>query len=235
MSEYVGHENLETAIQRKNFTKWVYEVIFSGLKGDILEVGSGLGTFSEHVIRDFPDSAITLSDISSSYIQNLKERFSGKNVTVYKLDLNVQEDYENIGYEKFDSIIAINVLEHVKNDELALQQLYKMLRKNGTLIILVPANKFLYNVIDKSIDHWRRYTKKELETKIKNTKFSVEKMFSFNMLGVVGWYVNGTLCKKVIINKKASKVFDRLVPAMKIVEKILQRKIGLSIICYAKK
>ena len=235
LSEYVGHENLETATQRKNFTKWVYEAIFSGLKGDILEVGSGLGTFSEHIIRDFPDSSVTLSDISLSYIQNLKEKFSGKNVTVCKLDLNVQEDYEDIGYEKFDSIIAVNVLEHVKNDELALQQLYKMLRKNGILIVLVPANKFLYNVIDKSIGHWRRYTKNELETKIKNTKFSVEKMFSFNMLGMVGWYVNGNLCKKAVINKKASKVFDKLVPVMKVVEKILRRRIGLSIICYSKK
>lgn len=235
MSEFAGHENLETVTKWRNFTRWIYEQIFPSLQGNILEVGSGLGTFSELIIHDFPLSLITLSDISPSYVKNLEAKFSSKRVFVCKLDLNNIDDYERIGYEKFDSIIAINVLEHIENDERALRQLYKMLKKDGVMVILVPANKFLYNVIDESIGHWRRYTKKELETKVGKNQFRIERMFSFNILGMFGWYINGNLCKNPAINKNVGSIFDKLVHLMKIVEKMFGRKIGLSIICIARK
>ena len=153
MSEYEGHENLETAIKRINFTKWVLDETFQFLHGDILEIGSGLGTYSRHLIETFPNSQIHLTDISSNYVNSLKSNFLSKNTHVSKLDLNNLEDCNEIGYDKFDSIIGINVLEHIKDDGMALSQMYKMLKKNGTLVILVPANKFLYNVIDESIGH----------------------------------------------------------------------------------
>lgn len=235
MSEYSGHENLETATKRKNFTKWVFDVVSPALKGNILEVGSGLGTFSEHIIQKFPESSITLSDVSPTYVKNLEEKFGSSKVDAYKLDLNNSEDFRKISHKKFDSIIAINVLEHIEDDKMALQQLRDLLNVSGTLVILVPANKFLYNVIDKSIGHWRRYTKDELRTKVKGCGFGIDRMFSFNILGMVGWYVNGNICKNPVINKQASGIFDKLVPAMRIIERLLGRRIGLSIICFAKK
>jgi len=235
LSDYEGRVNLETALKRKNFTKWVIDETSSELKGNILEIGCGLGTYSEHLIKNYPNSNITLSDISLSYIHNLKEKFSSPKIQFYKLDLNNIDDFSKIGYDKFDSIIAINVLEHVKDDEFALRELYKMLKKEGSLIILVPAYKFLYNIIDKSIGHWRRYTKKELKEKLVKNNFSIKKMHSFNILGIFGWYLNGNVFKKSEINKEASSLFDKLVPAMKIIEKLSRRKFGLSIICYCKK
>lgn len=235
MSEYEGHKNLETAIQRKNFTKWVFEELSPGLKGEIMEIGSGLGTYSQLIIEKFPESQITLTDISSNYVENLKKKFSQSKISVHNLDLNEKTNFEKIGYGKFDSIIAINVLEHVEHDNFALDHLYNMLRNDGNLIILVPANKFLYNIIDKSIGHWRRYTKKELKSKLLKSNFKIQKIYSFNILGMLGWFLNGNIFKKDEINKDASKFFDKLVPAMKIIEKISGRQIGLSIICYCKK
>lgn len=235
LSEYEGHKNLETAVMRKNFTRWVFEEMSQSLKGNILEIGSGLGTYSTLIVNNFPNSLITLSDISSSYIANLEQQFTKKNILVAKLDLNNKNDFEKIGYNKFDSIMAINILEHVKNDEFALQELYKMLKKNGTLVILVPSHKLLYNIIDESIGHWRRYSKKELEKKIKKNNFKIEKLYFFNILGIIGWFLNGSVLKKKEINRDASTMFDKFVPGLKIIEKILGKKFGLSIICYCKK
>lgn len=235
LTDYEGHVNLETAVKRKNFTKWVLEETSSKLKGDILEIGSGLGTYSKYFIQNHPNSKIVLSDISSSYIQNLKGKFLSKTVDVFKLDLNNKADFSKIGYNKFDSIIAINILEHVKDDVFALSELHKMLKENGILIILVPANKFLYNVIDESISHFRRYTKYELKNKLYDTNFTIQKIYSFNILGILGWFLNGNVFKKSEINKNTSSFFDKLVPIMKIIEKFFGRKFGLSIICYCKK
>ena len=235
MSEYVGQERLENISNSQNFSNWKYQEIFPGLKGNILEIGSGLGTFSKLIIKDFPESEITLSEISTTYLKNLKGEFQGKNVDVCKLDLNNKDDFEKIGYKKFDSIFGLNVLEHVKNDEFALGQLHQMLKKDGRLIILVPCYKFLYNILDESIDHWRRYTKKELKSKLINANFKVEKIFSFNTLGILGWYVNGNICKNPHVNPNATKIFDKLIPIEKHLEKLFGKRIGLSIISYSKK
>ena len=235
---YSGHENLELLSQTRRFNDWIYEQILPALKGDVLEVGSGIGTFSEKIIRDLPNSNIIVTDVSSHYIKQLEENFcnsSKNNVSSSKLDLNCKEDYEKIGFEKFDSIVAINVLEHVEHDEFALQELYKMLRRGGILIILVPCHKFLYNAIDKDIGHFRRYTKNDLELKIKRTQFNVDRVFYFNMLGIIGWYLNGNLAKSAKVNGTASKIFDQTVPISRFVEKVVGRRIGLSLICYLKK
>ena len=177
----------------------------------------------------------SLSLIDGPNVKNLEKKFVSESINIFKLDLNNKEDFKKIGYEKFDSIIAINVLEHVEDDNFALSELYKMLKKDGMLIILVPANKFLYNVIDKSIGHWRRYTKNELKNKLIVNNFKIEKIFSFNILGIFGWFLNGNVFKKSEINKNASSIFDKLIPIMKVIEKYSGRPFGLSVICYCKK
>lgn len=235
LSEYSGNENLELQSQGHIFNDWMYGEIFPAIKGTILEVGSGIGTFSQKIIRDFSDSSIVLTDVSPSYVKKLSEKFCQKNIHVVKLDLNSELDYQKIGYKKFDSIIAINVLEHVEDDLFALQQLYKMLKKDGTLILLVPCHKFLYNVIDSSVGHFRRYTKNELKSKIAKTDFVVKDMFYFNMLGILGWYINGNVMKTARLNKSAYKTFDKIIPIMKFVEKLTNKRIGLSIISFLKK
>jgi SAM-dependent methyltransferase len=231
---YPGHEDLQVLSQNYRFNDWVYEQAFSRLNGDILEVGSGIGTFSEKIVRDFPHSTITLTDLSLNYVRLLKQKFRNTNTKVssHKLDLNSVEDYERLGFERFDSIVAINVLEHVENDEFVLQQLYRMLKNGGTLVILVPCHKFLYNVIDAKIGHFRRYNKTDLESKIKRSQFTIDQMFYFNALGIIGWYVNGNLAKSQRVNRTAAKLFDTIVPLLKYVEKIIGNKIGLSIVGY---
>jgi SAM-dependent methyltransferase len=236
LPDYVGHENLELISRSHRFIEWMYGEIKPVLHGDVLEVGSGIGTFSEKIIRDLPSSNVTLTDASLTYVRALEERFSNdNNIFTYKLDLNCKRDYEGIGYEKFDSILAINVLEHIKNDEFALEELHKMLKREGLLVVLVPCHKFLYNVIDTSIGHFRRYTKRDLESKARKAQFTIDRMFYFNMLGIVGWYINGNLGGNPKINSGAYKIFDKIVPLIRYSEKIIGKKMGLSLICYLKK
>jgi ubiquinone/menaquinone biosynthesis C-methylase UbiE len=238
--DYVGHANLEIISENSRFNDWMYGHIKAGLKdkmGNILEVGSGLGTISEKIIRDMgPSAHITLTDVSVTYVQSLKIKYSSfKNVSVSRMDLNIKEDYSKIGYEKYDIIVAINVLEHVRDDLLALHEIYKMLKKDGILIILVPCHKFLYNAIDKNIGHCRRYSKKELYDKIKEAKFTAVCMYYFNTMGVVGWYFNGNILKNGVISPTASRWFDRLVPVLDYLDRITFNRIGLSLICHLKK
>jgi SAM-dependent methyltransferase len=228
---YVGHENLDLISHSQRFNNWLYEEILPGLYGDILEVGSGIGTFTDKLISSFPTSNITLTDISLEYVKKLNNKYSGNTkISTYQLDLNNKMDYERIGYGNFDSIVAINVLEHVEKDEFALEQLYRMLKDKGTLILLVPCHGFLYNVIDKNVGHFRRYTKSDLGAKIRKTEFAIDRMFYFNALGL-----NGNLFKNSQVNGAGLEVLDVLVPILKRTERITGKRVGLSIICYLKK
>ena len=239
-NEYTGHKNLEAGSTSHRFNNWMYKQISRGLRnqeGCILELGSGLGTFSEKLVHEMPSkSQIVLTDVSPSYIKLLKKKFSNQNnVSVTRLDLDSRDDYLTIGYERFDSIIALNVLEHVNEDEYAFQQLYKLLKKDGVMTMLVPCHKVLFNVIDKEVGHFRRYVKNELKEKISKTDFFIEDIFYFNMLGILGWYVNGHLLKRATISASAFRLYDRLIPICEFVERITFRKVGLSLICYLRK
>jgi SAM-dependent methyltransferase len=239
-NDYQGHANLEIISENHRFNDWMYRQVNARLKRemlDVLEVGSGLGTFSERIIRDLPPSShIMLTDKSGIYVQALKGRYSlCKNVSVTRMDLNNRTDYSRIGYEKYDLILALNVLEHISDDQLALRELYKVLKKDGSFVILVPCHKFLFNVIDENVGHFRRYTKRELKAKIRETNFKVELIRYFNFLGIVGWYFNGNLLKNPGINPTASKWFDRMVPLLDYLERITLHRIGLSLICFLKK
>lgn len=234
-----GEKHLSKVRKAQDFTDWMYQEIKPYLAGNILEVGSGIGTYSEKVIKDFPESNIVLSDIDQEYVDNLSAKYRNKNsIEVAKLDLNNKTDFENLSRldKKINSIYALNVLEHVKNDILALNSLYDLLEPGGRVVVLVPAHKFLYNCIDKGVGHYRRYTKREVERKIRKTKFKMEKFFYFNSLSILGWYVNGNILKKSIVSEGAIGFFNKFVPYLKFFEKyILRKKLGISLIFILKK
>jgi SAM-dependent methyltransferase len=219
----------------ENFTEWMYSHVKPHLKGTILEIGSGSGTYSKKIIKDFPKNTIVLSDIDPGYIQRLSRDFTAPNIRVGKLNLEVPEDFSLLP-SLADSAFALNVLEHVEQDTLALNNIYNNLNPGGVMVMLVPAHMFLYNRIDKSIGHFRRYSKKMIHEKIAETPFTLEKLYYFNALSMAGWYLNGNILKKEVVDDGLLSVFDRLVPLIRRFEKhIMREKIGISLIALLRK
>lgn len=231
-----GDRNLQTIARSDNFCDWMYSVIRPHLHGNILEVGSGIGTYSERIARDFPEQRIFLSDIDEAYVKELRDRFSkSSNIRAVKLDLTEKTDFSQIG-ATVNSAFALNVMEHIENDVLAFRNVYDLLEPGGTYVVLVPAHAWLYNVIDKAIHHFRRYDRPLMRSKIAQTDFRIERMFYFNFLSILGWYVNGNILKRELINEGAMGLFNKLVPILRPVEKhLLRRKIGLSLVAVLRK
>ena len=90
-------------------------------------------------------------------------------------DLNFDDNY-------FDVIIASDCLEHIENDRKALKEWYRVMKKNGTIIIFVPAHMFLWSTIDYLSSHKRRYTRKELKIKIEDSGFRINRLSFWNIL-----------------------------------------------------
>lgn len=230
-SEY-GTETLEVISEADNFNRWMYETIRPLCKGTILEIGSGIGNISQFFINDGYD--ITLSDFENSYFPRLKKKFENKpNLrAIHRIDFsiaNLEEQFpELVG--TFDTVFALNVVEHIDDHRQALLNAHKMLKPGGRVIILVPAFQQLYNSFDEQLGHYRRYTDKSLRNLLEETGFEVVHSQYFNFIAILGWFFSGSVLKKRIIPKGQMKLYNTLVPIWKIVDFFFRRFAGVSVI-----
>lgn len=207
---------LEITKKQKAYTDWHYLKMKPYLKGDILETGSGCGTYSEKLIRDFKGE-IYLTEIDLNFIKFLKKRFKNKRIKIIKLDLNNKKDFVKIK-KKFDSIISSNVLEHIKDDVLALKLLRGILKPGGILTMYVPCHQFLFTEFDRVVGHYRRYSKKELEEKAKKAGFKIKKAFWFNMMGIPTKILAGNVFNVKKTPGGPFKLYNKLVPFFRFIE-----------------
>jgi len=232
-----GLETLDVISAAVKLNQWMYETIRPYCSGRILEIGSGIGNISAHFLNQGDD--ITLSDIRQNYCDILKERFGTyKNLKgVIHLDL-VAEDFD-VRYKdllhSFNTVFALNVVEHIEDDQLAVKNAKKLLVENGNLIILVPAYQFLYNRFDKELFHFRRYTRQRLNMLFKEEKLSILRSFYFNAAGITGWFISGKIQKNKTIPKNQITLYNKLVPLFRLLDSLLFNRIGLSVISIGKK
>ena len=208
------------------FSEWMFQRIEPFLGKNILEVGSGIGNIS----RQLPvGDVLTLSDYSPEYRGQLEETFNeNENVNIVKIDLTNDDDFVPLS-GLYDSVICLNVLEHIDDDIGALRRMTTLLKPEGRLIILVPQYSLLMSKMDRLLGHYRRYSRRELGTKLMSVGLDVEEIRNFNTLGIVGWFVNNTLMGNTSLGEKKVKLFDATVPFMRPIEELIPLP-GLSVI-----
>ncbi|HDD44644.1 MAG TPA: methyltransferase domain-containing protein [Candidatus Desulfofervidus auxilii] len=173
------HEYGKTDFRWLNLRKLVKKYVIGK---SILDAGCGTGHMTLELLNDGYE--VTAIDISQELVDFTKRIIKENNYRgeVHVLDL---ANAKVLGENKFDTIVCLDVLEHIRDDELAIKNLYYILKKNGHLIVSVPALRFLYGIRDKKIGHFRRYSKKELIKKLKNSGFQIVEIRYWNFLGVL--------------------------------------------------
>ena len=235
--DLIGKSTLEVISKADKFNRWMYNVIKPHCKGKILEIGSGIGNISSFVMED--GFELMLTDIRTGYCETLTQTFN-KNpffLGAEVMDLT-DEDFNqkfatHIG--QFDTVFALNVVEHIYDDVLALKNCHKLLKNRGQLIVLVPSYQKLYNGFDKELGHYRRYTKSSLTRVFLQNNFEIKHKQHFNFMGIFGWYFTGSILKKETIPGGQMKLYNIFVPLFKIIDKIIFNKAGLSTIVVGKK
>ena len=227
-----GLEILSVIEKADKFNEWMYKTISPSCHGRILEIGSGIGNISRFFIND--NREIVLSDLRDNYCDILKNKFQNE---VVKIDL-VDPDFENKYAQllgTFDTVFALNVVEHIEDDVQAIANCKKLLKEGGVLIILVPAYQALFNNFDVELEHFRRYTQSSLKKIIAANQLTIEKTFSFNLIGIFGWFISGKVLRKKSIPEGQMGLFNLLVPIFKLADLVIFNKIGLSVICVSTK
>lgn len=230
----IGIDTLDAISFAPRFNQYMFETIKPYCKGHILEIGSGIGNISKLFLQN--NYNICLTDIRENYVGILKDKYADQASGIYNMDI-VSNDFEDKfkdKFETFDTIFALNVVEHIEDDNLAIVNMKKLLKPNGTMIILVPAYQWLYNSFDVALEHYRRYTRKKL-VNLMSQNLSVNHSQYFNCFGMLGWFVSGKILKKKTIPRNQMELYDKLIWVSKTIDKAVMNKIGLSTICVAKK
>jgi SAM-dependent methyltransferase len=133
----------------------------------ILEIGSSSGYLLREIKRSFPGSFLIGSDCIPEPLENIAKKISDIPLIQFDLVNCPLPDYS------VDVVIALNVLEHIKDDEDALKQIYRILKPGGHAIIEVPANQDLYDFYDEQLKHFRRYSLQDLKALTEKTGFVI--------------------------------------------------------------
>lgn len=226
---YKGVETLENMNQAKFYNKWTLNKFKKYLKGDILEIGCGIGNFT--LTLDKFGSLFAI-DIDQSLIDVFKKK-SPQHISAGYGDIEKGKYFFN--KKNFDTIVCINVLEHINNDKKALQNIYNLLKKNGRLILLVPIHEFLYGEIDRSISHFRRYDPDQLRKTLEKIGFKIENSRKLNFLGALGWFFAGKILRNRQIDNNKIKLFNIFAPFFLLLENLVEPIIGTSVLIIGEK
>ena len=172
---YIG-KDLEAMTFAVNYHKWILDEFRPFLGKNLTEVGAGTGSFSELLLNKNPETLIMIepSEMFNSLEKNISQIETSSKIEFYQT-IFAQVYRQIAAQNQTDSIIYVNVLEHIEDDEAELSMIYETLDKGGRCFIFVPALPFLYGEFDRKIGHFRRYAKKEIEGKCRTAGFKILK------------------------------------------------------------
>lgn len=225
-------ETLNQLSEINRYNRWIYDQIAPCLGQRILEVGSGTGNITKFLLTG--NRQVVATDVVANYRNELQSRFGiNKNLTIGSFDLNrvAAREYKAA---PFDSVVCLNVLEHIEDDVFALRQMQEVLKPAGHLALLVPAHQFLYGAFDEAVGHYLRYEKQQLRQRLEMADFKVESLRFFNIAATLPWLINGRFLRRAYLPNDQVSLADKLVPFLKL-EKLIGPPFGISLIAIARK
>ena len=227
-----GKVTLDAMEQAPRFNQWMYESVQPWLGARVAELGVGRGNLSKHIRQH---EHVLLTDYRTDYLEELQGKWRHHpNLRIGKLDITARADYEQLRSFAPESVVFLNVLEHIEDDDAVLANLFEVVPVGCRVIVLVPFNMKLYSEFDRQLGHFRRYGVSELENKFRVAGFEVEKQFFFNKVGVFAWYAANTLGKQSALKPWQLKLYNVLTPIFRVLDKVLPTS-GLSTVVVGRK
>jgi SAM-dependent methyltransferase len=196
-----------------------------------VEVGAGIGTFAEHLLRETPARELVLVEPADNNFPQLRARL-GSRENVRAVHGYLEEHVGEIA--DMDSLVAVNVLEHTPDDVSFLRAAHQVLRPGGSALVFVPAVQAVFGSLDREFEHYRRYSKPMLRRAFAEAGFRDVRLRHVNCLGLVAWFLAGRVFKWRTIDASRAQFYDRwVVPWLMRAESAIEPPIGQSILAIA--
>ncbi len=224
---------LETMSAADRFNDAVWQRVERFIGSDILEVGMGIGIFTERLLLK---GTVFGVEIAPEFIEEARRRLGTRPDLEYLLaDIGGSAVPGSLVGRSFDTIVCMNVLEHIEDDRLTLKRFMAMLKPGGRLVLVVPAYQCLFNPLDSNDGHFRRYERADLNEKLKTAGFSVVHESRFNLFGIAGWFLNGTVLRRKDLPAGQMGLFNKVAPFLFWFENLVGPPIGLSLLAVGAK
>jgi glycosyltransferase involved in cell wall biosynthesis/phospholipid N-methyltransferase len=188
-----GSQVLARLARAPSFNAWMADTIRPYCGERVLEIGSGVGNLTRRLI---PRTSYVASDINPLYLQTLANLGADRPyMQTAFCDVTDLSSFPRIDNE-YDTVICLNVIEHVNDDRAALLNINQVLAPSGRAIILVPQGPHNLGTLDDVLGHRRRYTRQELVTLASACGFRVSRMIEFNRIGTLAWFLNGKVLRR---------------------------------------
>lgn len=219
--------SLDAMSGASNYHEWIVQELQPFLGASSAEIGAGTGTVTELILRAGVKEVVCFEPSRTSH-ERLRERL-GRDDRVRAVDATLADRAEEFR-NRFDSIVYINVLEHIEHDRAELACARAALKPQGHVLIFSPALPALFSDLDRNVGHYRRYTKRGLIETVQAAGFHVVKARYFDVAGILPWYIAFVLLKQSAIPTSVG-MYDRfVVPTMRTLEKLVEPPIGKNVL-----
>jgi SAM-dependent methyltransferase len=224
-------ENLRTA---RRLCDWMYEQFDPYVGARTVEIGAGIGTFSARLAARPEMQELVLIEPEPPCAAVLERDFADDARITVARDVLPESPALRERAGQVDFVLCQNVLEHIGAEIPAVRAMASALRPGGRLTLLVPAHPRLYGNLDRLYGHHRRYTREHLAEVVAGAGLELDRLYSFNLLGIAGWWANRSRSSPGI-SRRSLQMYELLLRAWQPVERRMQLRWGLSLIAHARK
>jgi SAM-dependent methyltransferase len=215
-----------------NYFDWQANLVLPHLGQRVIEIGCGLGNFTRYML----DRELVIGlDIEPACAEKWAGNFpQQRNLIGHAMDVT-SPAFLDLKQHRPDTVVCLNVLEHVEDDVTALRHMHQVLPAGGRALLLVPAYEALYGPIDHNLGHYRRYSKQPFAELATSLGFR-SRMRYMNVVGCLGWWLNAKVLRKTEQSEDQIKFFDStIVPVLSRLEAAVEPPFGQSIFAILEK
>jgi glycosyltransferase involved in cell wall biosynthesis len=226
-----GSNILAAMSEVPRFNLWMASQLLPFVGSRVLEIGAGIGNLTRRLL---PRDSYTASEINPLYLEQLRALGEFRPyMSVAEIDLGRPDHFAALE-RRYDTVICLNVLEHVPDEAGALANIFGALSEGGRALILVPQHPWLFGSLDTALGHCRRYTRRSLEQALLAAGFGIERIFDFNRVSVPGWWLNGRLLQRRHFGRVQLKILDSFLWLFRRIDRWLPWS-GISLIAVARR
>ena len=219
--------------EAETYNRWVFDSIEPYLGNRLLETGSAIGNMTRF-FAPHREKLVSV-DLNAKYVDIARQNMGSSFPNVEFVVCDVTSDkMEHLGSQSFDTVISLNLLEHIEDEVPALRNFHELLSPGGRLVTMVPAFSCIYGEMDKADHHFRRYTKREVENLLTVNGFDVQYSQYFNFFGFFAWFISGRILKHSVVRSANISLYEKFVPFFRIFD-MISAALGQSVICVGQK
>jgi SAM-dependent methyltransferase len=213
----------------RNYYRWIAEMFSPYLGARVIEAGAGVGTFAGYLLDEPGVAELVAVEAAANLFPALQQRLAGNDRA-----RTIQGYLGSVPLRPADSVVLVNVLEHVRDDVALLPTVKAHLRPGGHLLLFVPALPWLYGSLDRAFEHFRRYRKDQLGERLTSAGFHVKTLDYVNLPGVASWFLATKVLRRKTVGRPSVLFYDRcVVPVVRRIEERWKPPLGQSLIAVA--